>query len=97
MLFACLRYSLARAFILAGCAGLWSVVLITPVQAESLEKAIEAYDFKEYQEAAQWLRPWAEKGQVEAQYRLGTLCENGQGIAKNLEEAKKWYREAAAQ
>ncbi len=79
------------------CAWLCGAVLSLPVRAESLEKAVEAYDFKEYQDAAQWLRPWAEKGQVEAQYRLGTLYENGQGIAKNLEEAKKWFRNAAAQ
>ena len=86
-----------RSLTLTCCALLWSVVLTFAAHAESLEKAIEAYDFKEYQEAAQWLRPWAEKGQVEAQYRLGTLNENGQGIAKNLEEAKRWYRNAAAQ
>ncbi len=88
---------LARCCTLARCALLCSAVIALPVQAESLEKAIEAYDFKEYQEAVLWLRPWAEKGEVEAQYRLGTLYENGQGIAKNLEEAKKWYRNAAAQ
>ena len=41
------------------------------------------------------LKPWAERGQEEAQYRLGTLYENGQGVEKSLEEAKKWYRKAA--
>ena len=96
-LFPSLKSLLARWLTLAGCALLCSVVIALPAYAESLEKAIEAYDFKEYQDAAQWLRPWAEKGQVEAQYRLGTLCENGQGIAKNLDDAKKWYRNAAAQ
>lgn len=79
--------------------GLMALVFCTlaPAQAETLEKALEAYDFKEYQDAAQWLRPWADKGQVEAQYRLATLYENGQGVEKSLEEAKKWYRKAAAQ
>jgi len=93
MLFPSPRSALARTFTALLC----SIVMTVPARAESLEKAIEAYDFKEYQEAVQWLRPWAEKGQVEAQYRLGTLYENGQGVAKNLEEAKKWYRNAAAQ
>lgn len=97
MLFPRLRFLLSRASGLSGCVCLWLAVLAVPVQAESLEKAIEAYDFKEYQEAAQWLRPWAEKGEVEAQYRFGTLYENGQGVVKNLEEAKRWYRNAAAQ
>ncbi|MBI3774218.1 MAG: sel1 repeat family protein [Gammaproteobacteria bacterium] len=97
MLFSRLRFLLSRSSGLSGCVCLWLTVLAVPVHAESLEKAIEAYDFKEYQEAAQWLRPWAEKGEVEAQYRFGTLYENGQGVAKNLEEAKRWYRNAAAQ
>lgn len=73
------------------------LTLLTPVHAETLKKALEAYDFKEYEDAAQWLRPWADSGQVEAQYRLGVLYENGQGVAKSLEEAKRWYRKAAEQ
>ena len=97
MLIRRLRAVFVRASIRVACALLCCAAIVLPAHAESLEKAIEAYDFKEYQEAATWLRPWAEKGQVEAQYRLGTLCENGQGLAKNLEDAKKWYREAAAQ
>ena len=88
---------LARWFAAAGYVLLWSAVWVLPVHAESLEQAIEAYEFKEYQDAVQWLRPWAEQGYVEAQYRLGLLYENGQGVAANLENAKKWYRTAAAQ
>lgn len=92
-----LKSLLARWCARTACALLWLVVLVLPAHAESLEKAIEAYDFKEYQDAAQWLRPWAEKGFVEAQYRLGMLYENGHGVAANLEDAKKWYRAAGAQ
>lgn len=91
------KYFFAQRLTLAGYALWWSIAIALPAHAESLEKAIEAYDFEEYQDAAQWLRPWAEKGEIEAQYRLGTLYENGQGIAKNLDAAKKWYRNAAAQ
>ena len=97
MLFPRRKSLLTRSCAWVGCALLCAFVWVMPTHAESLEKAIEAYDFKEYQDAAQWLRPWAEKGQVEAQYLLGTLYENGQGIATNLEDAKKWYRTAAAQ
>lgn len=85
--------SLLRA---VGLCAFYFSVLSAP-HAETLEKALEAYDFKEYQDASKWLQPWAEKGQVEAQYRLGTLYENGQGVEKSITEAKKWYRKAVAQ
>ena len=48
---------LARWFAGAGYALLWSALWVLPVHAESLEQAIEAYEFKEYQDAVQWLRP----------------------------------------
>ncbi len=97
MLFSCLRNSLVRSFTQVGCTLLCAMLLVVSAHAESLDRAIEAYDFKEYQDAAQWLRPWAEQGRAEAQYRLGMLFENGQGVVKNLQDAKKWYREAAVQ
>lgn len=92
-----LRYFKVRSLLRATGLAIFCLFVIAPVYAETLEKALEAYDFKEYTDAAQWLKPWAEKGQVEAQYRLGTLYENGQGVEKSVEEAKKWYRKAAAQ
>jgi TPR repeat protein len=67
------------------------------VQAESLEKALEAFDFEEYGNAAKWLKPWAEKGEAEAQYRLGIMYENGYGVTQDTSLALKWYRRAAAQ
>ena len=37
----------------------------------------------------------AEKGDAEAQYRLGCAYENGQGVKTNVVEAVKWFRKAA--
>lgn len=65
--------------------------------AESLEKAIEAFDFEEYQNAAKWLIPWAEQGKAEAQYRMGILYEEGKAVKQNTAQALKWYRAAAKQ
>lgn len=67
------------------------------VTAQTLEKALEAYDFEEYQDAAKWLRPFADGGHAEAQYRMGKMCEGGRGIEQSIPEAKKWYQKAAAQ
>jgi hypothetical protein len=79
------------------CVGVIAGNMIAPAHAETLERALEAYEFEEYQSAAQWLRPWAEKGHAEAQYRLGNLYEHGRGVEPSLSEAKKWYGRAAGQ
>ncbi len=63
----------------------------------TLEKALEAYDFEEYQNAVVWLRPFAEQGNSEAQYRMGKMYEGGRGVEPSVPEAKKWYQKAAAQ
>jgi uncharacterized protein len=39
----------------------------------------------------------AEKGVAAAQYNLGVMYENGDGVAKNQAEAAKWYEKAAGQ
>ena len=39
----------------------------------------------------------AEQGVVAAQYNLGQMYRNGQGVRKDYAEAVKWYRKAAEQ
>jgi len=39
----------------------------------------------------------AEKGDAAAQFNIGTMHENGQGVPVNLAEANKWYRLSADQ
>ena len=39
----------------------------------------------------------AEEGDVKAQYNLGYMYANGQGVPKDAAEAYKWYRKAADQ
>ena len=43
------------------------------------------------------LRVRAEKGEASAQYNLGWMYANGQGVAKDEVEAVKWFRKAADQ
>ena len=43
------------------------------------------------------LRKKAEAGDVDAQFNLGVLYANGQGVERNYSEALKWYRQAAEQ
>jgi TPR repeat protein len=37
----------------------------------------------------------AKEGNVEAQYKVGLMLANGQGISKNMEQAVKWWTTAA--
>ena len=43
------------------------------------------------------LRKKAEAGDAEAQYNLGECFLNGDGVAKDMAEAVKWWRKAAEQ
>ncbi len=43
------------------------------------------------------IRIKAGQGQAEAQYQLGRMYDNGQGVTQDYKEAAKWYRMAAEQ
>ena len=45
---------------------------------------------------SEWL-PLAELGDVEAQYNLGVLYDEGAGVEQDLAVAANWYRKAAEQ
>lgn len=64
--------------------------------ADDLEDARRAYGAGEFTEASTLLRPLAREGNVEAQYLLGRLYEQGDGVAKDTAEAKRLYNQAAA-
>jgi TPR repeat protein len=48
-------------------------------------------------EVARWFRLAAIPGHAEAQFNLGCMFENGQGVAQDRAEAARWYHMAAAQ
>jgi len=43
------------------------------------------------------IKKLAESGDVEAQFNLGLMYDQGQGVPQNYSEAVKWYRKAADQ
>jgi TPR repeat protein len=47
--------------------------------------------------AVKWYRKSAEQNQAAAQYELGNLYLNGEGIKRDHAAAAKWFRKAAAQ
>ena len=46
-------------------------------------------------EAVNWYRKAAERGDRDAQYKLGGCYEKGFGVQKDLNEAMNWYERAA--
>ena len=65
-----------------------------------LEEGFAAYQQGDYATALREFRPLAVQGDAVAQFAqfvLGVMYDNGQGVAQDYQEAAKWYRLAAAQ
>jgi len=71
------------------------MVACTNVDEAAFEEGMEAYSKGDFQTAhAKW-RPLAEGGNPSAQTNLGVMYYQGRGVARNYEEAVKWYKMAA--
>ena len=69
--------------------------LAGPVRAGQLEDAAAAFARQDYVTAQKLWLGLAEKGNAEAQNRLGTMYYRGRGVAPNQAEGVKWFRRAA--
>ena len=67
----------------------------TPEQ--QLQQGLEATKRGDYQTAFKLWLPLAEQGDASAQFNLGMMYDNGQGVKQDDVEAVKWYRQAAEQ
>ena len=73
-----------------------SVVVVIPVWAGA-DEAMQAYDRGDYATAfREWL-PRAQQGIIEAQYNLGVMYAQGQGVPQDDGQAIQWFRRAADQ
>ena len=80
-----------------GLATMLSFLAFTPVAAQDLMKGYDAFEAGDYATALQEWRPLAEQGDADAQYFLGVMYKNGQGVPQDYAESVKWYRLAAEQ
>lgn len=80
-----------RRIVLAG-----AVVLALPAAAETMEDAQGAIDTGRFAQAAEWLKPMANDGNANAQFRLGNLYYHGQGVPEDEVMAVFWWKKAAA-
>ena len=67
------------------------------IWAQDFQKGFAAAQSGDYVTALQGWRPLAEQGDVDAQYNLGVMYDNGWGVLQDYAEAMKWYRLAADQ
>jgi uncharacterized protein len=70
-------------------------LLSTSVQADELADARSAYEHGEFASAQNRFLPLAKKGDALAEFYLGLIHENGQGVAQNYKKAGEWYQKAA--
>jgi uncharacterized protein len=82
-------------------AGVTAVVpflgLVGPLAAGPLEDGLAAYEREDYATAIQVLRPLADRGNADAQARLGWMYHYGEGVPQDDAAAASWYRKAANQ
>lgn len=68
-----------------------------PMAQAGMREAFAAYERKDYASAFREFSPLAEQGDATAQSFLGEMYGNGQGVAKDEQQAVTWYRKAAEQ
>jgi len=61
------------------------------------EKGVTAYNQGDYATAIKEWTPLAKQGHASAQYNLGVIYKNGDGVVQNYKTAVKWYTLAAEQ
>ena len=83
------------ALIAALCVG-FTLGLTAPAGA-GLKEGFAAYHRGDYATARREWRPLAEQGDASAQYNLGVMYSNGEGVPQDYAKAVKWYRKAAEQ
>ena len=81
------------ALIAALCAG-FTLGLTAPAWA-GVNEGVAAYNRGDFATALREWRPLAEQGVAEAQFNLGLMYYDGEGVPQDYAEAVKWYRKAA--
>lgn len=72
------------------------VLSAAPALAD-LQAGFDAAQKGDYATAFREWMPLADQGDAAAQYNLGIMYDNGQGVAQDYGAAVKWYRKAADQ
>ena len=74
-----------------------AALLCSDVCLAGLDEGLAALAKGDYATATKELRPLAERGDAEAQYRIGLMYEFGRGYPQDKAEGIAWLRKSAAQ
>ena len=73
------------------------IITANMAKADDFSDGLEAFRNGDYAKALKLWKPLAESGDAIAQYNLGVMYDNGEGVLQDDKEAVKWYRKAAEQ
>ena len=76
---------------------LFSLLFGVPSYSADFNKGLDAYKSKDFKTAFRELKPFAIEGNKIAQFSLGFMYKNGEGVSKNTKKALEWYELSAAQ
>ena len=88
---------MCRFLIAMAMAGVLAAPLVGPASAADFGRGVEAYKAGDYPTALGEFSELAEQGDARAQYNLGVMYANGDGVPQDQAEAVRWYRLAAEQ
>jgi len=75
------------------------VLVLSPsaLAADSSSRCLQLYERSNFESALPACRKEAKNGNSDAQFILGLMYANGQGVGQNYSEAVRWYQKAAEQ
>lgn len=68
-----------------------------PLFGADFSAGLKAYQARDYAAALKEWRPLAEQGERVAQFNLGLMYLDGQGVPQDFEQAAEWFRKSARQ
>ena len=83
-----LQFPIALVFLL--------VCLVAPAWAD-FQAGMDARNRGDFAKAMREWQPLAEQGNARAQFYLGLLYENGDGVPEDYKKVREWYEKSAAQ
>lgn len=73
------------------------IAFVRPAAADSLVDGLQAYEAGHFGQALQLLTPLANQSNSQAQFRLGMMYYQGQGVPEDEKLAVYWLKRAASQ
>ena len=76
----------------------WAVVALGVLTAAAwADDFLTAYSRKDFKAALKQVRPLAEEGNAYAQFTIGKMYANGEGISRDFKKAAQWFHKASEQ